>query len=141
MQAIARKYKLEKRKNIITNQMSSGLTTTEYCRQEKLQISTIFYWKRTIRQDLIAQMDTQISEPAIVELPLTISKTSIEEAPSALSATSTDVINGLAEIAIMPRRSGANLFMFNAYLLAQRIQRMYTVCFLDMGKFSTVIRM
>ena len=81
MKVITRKYKLEKWKAIITNQMASGLTAAEYCRQEDLPISTFFYWKRTIRQELIAQMDTQVSKPAIVEVPLTISETPLEEAP------------------------------------------------------------
>jgi hypothetical protein len=83
MKVITRKYKLEKWKAIITNQMASGLTAAEYCRQEDLPISTFFYWKRTIRQDLIAQMDTQVSKPAIVEVPLTVSETPLEEAPPA----------------------------------------------------------
>ena len=48
MKVITRKYKLEKWKAIITNQMASGLTATEYCRQEDLPISIFFYWKRTI---------------------------------------------------------------------------------------------
>ena len=87
MKVITRKYKLEKWKAIITNQMASGLTAAEYCRQEDLPISTFFYWKRTIRQELIAQMDTQVSKPAIVEVPLTVSRTSLEEAPSASPAT------------------------------------------------------
>ena len=75
MKVITRKYKLEKWKAIITNQMASGLTAAEYCRQEDLPISTFFYWKRTLRQELIAQMDTQVSKPAIVEVPLTVSET------------------------------------------------------------------
>ena len=83
MKVITRKYKLEKWKAIITNQMASGLTAAEYCRQEDLPISTFFYWKRTIRQELIAQMDTQVSKPAIVEVPLTVSETPLEEAPPA----------------------------------------------------------
>ena len=87
MKVITRKYKLEKWKAIITNQMPSGLTAAEYCRQEDLPISTFFYWKRTIRQELIAQMDTQVSKPAIVEVPLTVSGTSLEETPSASPAT------------------------------------------------------
>ena len=86
MKVITRKYKLEKWKAIITNQMASGLTAAEYCRQEDLPISTFFYWKRTIRQELIAQMDTQVSKPAIVEVPLTVSGTSLEEAPPASPA-------------------------------------------------------
>ena len=87
MKVITRKYKLEKWKAIITNQMASGLTAAEYCRQEDLPISTFFYWKRTIRQELIAQMDTQVSKPAIVEVPLTVSETPLEEAPPASPAT------------------------------------------------------
>ncbi|MBO5650056.1 MAG: hypothetical protein J5908_00965 [Selenomonas sp.] len=83
MKVITRKYKLEKWKAIITNQMASGLTAAEYCRQEDLPISTFFYWKRTIRQELIAQMDTQVSKPAIVEVPLTVSETPLEEAQPA----------------------------------------------------------
>ena len=83
MKVITRKYKLEKWKAIITNQMASGLTAAEYCRQEDLPISTFFYWKRTIRQELIAQMDTQVSKPAIVEVPLTVSETPLKEAPPA----------------------------------------------------------
>ena len=83
MKVITRKYKLEKWKAIITNQMASGLTAAEYCRQEDLPISTFFYWKRTIRQELIAQMDTQVSKPAIVEVPLTVSDTPLEEAQPA----------------------------------------------------------
>jgi hypothetical protein len=39
MKVITRKYKLEKWKAIITNQMASGLTAAEYCRQEDLPIS------------------------------------------------------------------------------------------------------
>ena len=84
MKVITRKYKLEKWKAIITNQMASGLTAAEYCRQEDLPISTFFYWKRTIRQELIAQMDKQVSKPAIVEVPLFVSETPLEEAPPAL---------------------------------------------------------
>ena len=38
-------------------------------------------------QELIAQMDTQVSKPAIVEVPLTISETPLEEAPPASPAT------------------------------------------------------
>ena len=87
MKVITRKYKLEKWKAIITNQMASGLTAAEYCRQEDLPISTFFYWKRTIRQELIAQMDTQVSKPTIVEVPLAVSGTSLEEAPPASPAT------------------------------------------------------
>ena len=83
MKVITRKYKLEKWKAIITNQMASGLTAAGYCRQEDLPISTFFYWKRTIRQELIAQMDTQVSKPAIVEVPLTVSETPLEEAQPA----------------------------------------------------------
>ena len=125
MKVITRKYKLEKWKAIITNQMASGLTAAEYCRQEDLPISTFFYWKRTIRQELIAQMDTQVSKPAIVEVPLTVSGTSLEEAPPASPATpieqnklTTDMrkaINGLAEIVqnqynLNPYESAAFLF-------------------------------
>ena len=83
MKVITRKYKLEKWKAIITNQMASGLTAAGYCRQEDLPISTFFYWKRTLRQELIAQMDTQVSKPAIVEVPLTVSETPLEEAQPA----------------------------------------------------------
>ena len=43
MKVLTRKYKLEKWKAIITNQMASGLTAAEYCRQEDLPISTFFY--------------------------------------------------------------------------------------------------
>ena len=39
MKVITRKYKLEKWKAVITNQMASGLAAAEYCRQEDLLIS------------------------------------------------------------------------------------------------------
>ena len=39
MKVITRKYKLEKWKAVITNQMVSSLTAAEYCRQENLPIS------------------------------------------------------------------------------------------------------
>jgi len=64
---IAKKYRLTHWKKILQERIRRGQTIKEYCREEKINRNTFFYWQKKLRETTIAAMKEQKPTELIVQ--------------------------------------------------------------------------
>lgn len=75
---LTKQLKLQQWSKIFQMRKSSGLTITEYCKENSIQPSKYYYWLKRVRQVACDQLPAPLSKPANPIVPVTF------EEPAAL---------------------------------------------------------
>jgi len=77
---LTKQVKLQKWSEIFQMRKASGLTISEYCRENAIQPSKYYYWLKRVRQASCDQLPTSLNKPANPIVPITF-ETPAERSP------------------------------------------------------------